>query len=150
MLVAGAVAGTMFLLSYVRAGRFGAMILSLGAGYMLAELWADSLTAGYGAVQLGPLSWSQIIYASTVLGPGVFALLFSHKKKSLVPRIVGAAVAAVFALALLLTMLAAGSDTQVVAVLREYKEAIITAALVMGLLDTVFARPPKAPKHTKD
>ena len=150
ILTAGGVALATFLFALVRSGRFGATVLSLAAGYVLALFWADTL-ASYSVGQFVFLTSSDVAYAVTLLVPGVLALLFGRKQKGLLPGVVGAAVLALFVVALLLDIFpvdAAGHQAH--ALLERYREVTISVVLVLGLFDVLLARLPKSPKRTKD
>ncbi len=149
MLVAGGIVLGMFLLAYLRSGRFGMTVLALGAGYLLALLWVDTLAA-HTMVQLSFLAWRDAVYMILVLLPGLLALFFSHKQKSLLPRIVAALAIAVLSMVLLLPLFSPESESQTVyAMIERYREVIMSGLLALGLLDMVFARLPKTPKHDK-
>jgi len=149
MLIAGGIALGTLLLSYLRSGRFGATALALGAGYLLTLLWADTLTAK--AIQLPFLSWHNAVYSGLVLLPGLLTLIFSHKQKGFLPRIVAALILSVFVIALLLPMFNPEPITQMAYdTVEHYREVIISGVLALGLLDMIFSRSPKPPKHSKD
>lgn len=150
LFIVAAPALLLFLVSYLRSGRFGATVLALGVGYLLAMMWTDVLAA-YGDVSLPHLAWRDIVYSLLVLSPGVLALLFSHKQKSLIPRSLAAVAIAVLGIMLLLPIFAPWMVGQeLYATLEQYQGVIITALLLLGLLDMVFSRLPKASKGAKD
>ena len=150
LLTVGGTALVTFLLSYIRAGRFGVTILALGAGYLLALLWTDTLIS-YPLVEIAFMSWRDAVSVSLVVLPGLFALLFGRKQRSLLPRIVAASVTAVFVVVVLLPVLMVDTSGRGLhTVLSQYRDEIISVILVIGLFDVVLARMPKAPKRTKD
>lgn len=150
LLTVGGAALVTLLLSYIRAGRFGVTILALGAGYLLALLWADTLIS-YQLVEIAFMSWRDVVSVSLVVLPGLFALLFGRKQGSLLPRIVAASVTAVFVVVVLLPVLMVDTSGRGLhTVLSQYRDEIISVILVIGLFDVVLARMPKAPKRTKD
>ena len=150
MFFAGILAIGTFLLCLVRPGRFGQVVLALGAGYVLASLWADRL-ADYQLLRLSFVSWGDAVYLGLVLLPGIFVLLFSHKQKSVMPRMVAALAVALLVVALTLPLFSAESQSRIVYdFINQYRDVIIATLLVVGLLDMAFARSPKAPKSSKD
>lgn len=149
MLVGGSIALSVLLLSYLRAGRFGMTVLALGAGYLLTLLWMDRL-AMYEFIQPSFLSWRDTVSIALITLPGLLALLFGHKQKGLVPRIIAAPAVALLVITFLLPLFAADGQSQAVyTVIERNRELIISGVLVLGLLDMVSARLPKASKHDK-
>lgn len=158
LIVAASFAAALFVLSYLRAGRFGPTMLALGAGYLLAEMWAsrlgDWLEAEFGGSFL-MISWQGVAYGALVLMPGLLALLFASKQKSVLPRFIASAVVGVFAVVLLLpvlsvaTILDANSRLLHMTV-QQYQAVAMTIGLVLGLADIFFSRLPKTPRRRKD
>lgn len=148
---AGAVAALAFLLIYVRPGRFGITVLALAAGSLLAGMWADDLSR-LQSIHIPLIPFRTLVYGGFVLLPGIVVLLFGGSHKSILPRLFAALILALFIVLLLLPILpvAAGNDV-VYTTLRQYEIYGVTVALVLGLLDVMSARMPKAPKrHSKD
>ncbi len=100
LLTAGGALLVLFLLAYLRAGRFGSTVLSFGVGYLLALMWADK--GVYEDVVLSALSPTDTVYLVLIIVPGILAMFFSSKQKSLLPRIVQAFAIAVLGVAMLL------------------------------------------------
>lgn len=149
-LVAGSVALVLFLVSYIRSGRFGSAILALGAGYLLAMMWTEILLP-YTTVSLPYLTRHDTVYGVLILLPGILALLLSPKQKSVLPKIIAALAVAGFSVALLLPIFEPWSNgSATYAAMQDYQGVIITGLLVLGLLDVLFARLPKPSKHGKD
>jgi hypothetical protein len=149
MFVGGGIALTVLLLAYFRPGRFGTTVLALGTGYLLTLIWIDTL-AMYEFIRPSFLSWRDAAMIALVTFPGLLALLFSNKQKSLLPRIVAAPAVALLVITLLLPLFIADAESQIMyRMIEDYRELIISGLLVLGLLDMVFARLPKATKHDK-
>lgn len=147
---AGAVAASMVLLGFLRSGRFGLTVLALGAGYLIASLWADTL-AGYQEVQLPYVSWRDAVYGALVLVPGILVLLFGHKQKSILPTALSALLVALLAVTLTLQLFRAEPESRLVYdSIRQYKEVIVAVILAIGVLDVAFSRSVKPPKPSKD
>lgn len=150
LIFAGVVALTLFVLSYLRTGRFGYTVLAFGAGYLLANLWSSTL-ASYMNVTVTPLSSRDIVYGLMILLPGITALLLGHKLGSALPRIVQALILAALGVALLLPILGIGSSGyQLYALVKQYRDIIISVILVIGLADMVVSRSSKMPKRHKE
>ena len=150
LMVGGMVALGVFFLSFVRSGRFGSTILAFGAGYLLATLWTDAL-AGNQLVEVPYVSWRDAVFMGFIFVPGVLTLLFGHKKKSALPRVVAALAIALFVVSLTLPLFDAAPPSHVVyGSIEQYREVIISALLVIGIFDVAFARPLKVQKPSKD
>lgn len=158
LIVVASFATALFVLSYLRAGRFGPTMLALGAGYLLAEMWASRL--GYWLeVEFGGslfvVSWQDVAYGALVLLPGLLALLFASKQKSVLPRFMASAIIGVFAVVLLLPVLSVATildaNSRLLHMTVQQHQAIaMTIGLVLGLVDILFSRLPKTPRRRKD
>lgn len=149
MIVGGGIALAFFVLSYFRAGRFGAAALAVGAGYLLTLLWGEVIAA-YNLVGLPFLTWRELVYFGMILLPGLLAILFSHKQKSVLPRMIAAIAATLLVIAALLPLLNSEPQTQIIySLLDQNREVIIGAVLTLGIVDVAFARLPKPPKPSK-
>lgn len=151
MMVAGSIALAAFLLSYIRPGRFGMVTMALGVGYIFAGLWAEHL-GKLQLMQLSFLPWPSVVYITLVVLPALVVLLFGRKQKSVFPRLITALFTALLAVLLLFPTFAATAESghEVYDLLHRYREYGMTILFALGLLDMVFARSPKVPKHTKD
>lgn len=147
LFVAGAFGALLFLLAYVRSGRFGTTVLAFGVGYLLSLMWTDILAA-HQLVSQPFLSWRDTVYVVLILVPAVLALLFSHKQKSLVPRFVASLAIAALGVVMLLPVFSVWSagDT-LYATIEDNQGLFMTALLLLGLFDMVFSRLPKASRH---
>jgi hypothetical protein len=141
----------------MRQGRYGPAALSLGAGYIFGQFWADTIAGDYGALgeALGISAWHDFVFVVLVTVPALLVLILSPKRQSIIPKPVGAFALAALAVALLLPIfsLALVMDAQSRAIyetIENNKEILITAALALGLIDIAFARHPKRAKHGKD
>lgn len=144
----------MFALAYFTRRRFGVLGLALAAGAMLSDLWAQKLTpivasTGFNIV-MPPLA--TVVSVALVLLPAVL-LLFSgpsyHKKFE---QLIGAALFALLAVALLVEPLGSGlvllgESRDIYTWLLENRVYIVTAGLIAALTDLFFARTPK--RHDK-
>lgn len=152
----GGLAAAIFVLSYMRAGRFGPVVLSIGAGYILAELWTDKLVTIYTQLNadFSLLAWPTATYAGLMLLPGLLALVLSQKRQGFLPRIIAGLAVSLLVVVMLLPSM--DSSFVVEAPLRvaydtllRYRDIIITLVLVLGVLDIAFGRLPKVGKHHK-
>lgn len=148
LLTAGGALLVLFLLAFLRAGRFGTTILAFGVGYLLATIWTDAL-ASYGNFSMPGVSSKDITYAMLVVTPGILALIFSPKQKSLLPGLLQAFAVAVLGVALLAPILGVGGGqiSEFYTLIEQNRDILVTVLLLLGLLDMVFSRSEKAPKH---
>ncbi len=147
LLTAGGALLVLFLLAYLRAGRFGSTVLSFGVGYLLALMWADK--GVYEDVVLSALSPTDTVYLVLIIVPGILAMFFSSKQKSLLPRIVQAFAIAVLGVAMLLPVLGLGGGhiSDLYGMVEQNREMIISGLLALGLVDMVLSRSEKSSKH---
>jgi hypothetical protein len=150
LILGGGVLAVLFLVAYIRAGRFGATVLALGVGYLLALMWTDILLP-YAPAALPYMSRYDTVYAFLIVVPGIVTLLFSPKHKSVFPKIITAfAVAALGVVLLLPVFESASQGSTLYTRLQDSQGVIITGLLLLGLLDVAFARFPKPSKPSKD
>lgn len=150
LIIGGGVLIALFCIAYIRAGRFGTAVLAMSAGYLLAMMWTDILLP-YVPITLPYLNRYDTAYTLLIVVPGIVALLFSPKQKSILPKIIAALALAVFGVILLLPIFEPWSrDSALYARLQDSQGVIITALVLLGLLDAVFARFPKPSKPPKD
>lgn len=147
LMTAGGVALVLFLLAYIRDGRFGASILAMTAGMFLASLWTDTLV-NVSHVTLPGITWHDAVYGGIVLLPGMLLLILAHKQHSIFPRLVAAVGIALFGTAAVLPILGVGAEGyELYALIKQYRDLLLTVCIILGLIDIVAARPPKVPKH---
>lgn len=154
-IIYGVVLILLFLLAYFTKRRFGVLGLALAAGAMLSELWAEKLTplVESTGIQISAPPLATIVAVSLVVLPALLLLASGptyHKKSE---RLVGALFFALLAVALLIEPLGSGlvleGDGQMVyTLLYENRVYIVTAGLVIALIDLLFAKtPPGKGKH---
>jgi hypothetical protein len=146
--------GLLFATAFFTKRRFGVLGLALAAGAMLSTLWVGNLTpiiASTGIVIVKP-PLSSLVSAGLILAPALLLLSSGPTYKTMRQRIIGAAAFAVLATSLLLEPL--GSALVIDSVGRpvydffvEYHAVIVTAALVLALLDLLVT---KTPRHHKE
>lgn len=145
------IVAVLFVLAYVTKRRFGLLGLALAAGALLSSLWVGDLTpiiAGAGIVVVEP-PLETIVSVGLTLLPAILLLFSGPVYKGKLHRVVGAAVFALLAGALLLPTFGSALVVDEVArpaydVLSQYRPVIITFALVYAIGDLVVA---KSPKH---
>ena len=138
---------SLFALFLVSRKHMGMPALGLTAGAVLARLWTDSLTpivADAGLVLDKPPLHSVVAVALTLL-PAVIVMARSDRAHSLMHQLYGSIVFA--ALAVMLTygafanaVILDDTSRSIVLQLLPYDAAIITACIVLALIDIVYKR----------
>ena len=147
LIVLGLYFAALFVLFFVSRRHIGMPALGLTAGAVLAKLWTDPLTpivADAGLIIEKPPLASIVAVALTLL-PAILVIARSSKAHSTGHRIYSS-----FVFAALATMLTYGAfanavildDTsrEIVIKLLPYDSAIITACIVLALIDVVYHR----------
>lgn len=151
ILVISVLAAVLFGAVFVAKRRFGLLALGLAAGAMLSSVWAGDVApiiAQAGFVSVKP-PLEAVVATALILLPAILLLFTGKKQKSLPLRAVGAATFAVLAIVFLQEPLGAAlvidaTGQPVYDAMVKYHDAIVTAGLVLALLDILFA---KSPKH---
>lgn len=144
----------LFLGAYVTRRRFGVLGLALAAGYVLSVMWHDTLVQVAGSINVdtGPISPVTILTLLVILLPSVILLFGGPSYKTKRGRLLGslfyAILAVVFSLgALEHTLVLMGEGKMVYDTIVEYQQYILTAALIVAILDIMHARTGKAKKE---
>ena len=155
-IVFGIILIALFGLAFLTKRRFGVLGLALAAGAMLSSLWADSLTpvianAGF-VVDKPPLI--TVVAVGLVLLPAVILLFSGPSYKDMPLRIVGAFAFAALAVALLIEPLGSAlvlldEGKTVYDFFVEYRVYIVTAGLILALLDILATRTPGRRRSSK-
>ncbi|HMH69953.1 MAG TPA: hypothetical protein VK502_01000 [Candidatus Saccharimonadales bacterium] len=146
--------GLLFATAFFTKRRFGVLGLALAAGAMLSNLWVGDLTpiiASAGIIIVKP-PLSSLVSAGLILLPALLLLASGPTYKSMVQRVVGAGAFAVLAIALLLEPLGSALVIDTVGkpvydFFVEQKVIIITAALILAILDLLVSKSPKRRKE---
>jgi hypothetical protein len=145
----------LFIIAYFSNRRFGVRGLALAAGAMISSLWVSDLTpliAQAGFVLVRPPLESVVAVIVTLL-PAVLLLSSGQPNKSTLPRIFGALLFALLAVALLFQPIVAAlvietPGDQLYAFLIQYRDVIITICLIAATIDLALTKIPKIPtKH---
>ncbi len=149
--------GVLFVVAYLTKRRFGVLALALAAGALLSDLWAEKLTpliqdAGV-VVERPPMV--TLVAAGIVLLPAVVLFASGPVYRKPQERLIGAFLFALLAVALLVEplgsgLLLSGESKTVYDVIAENRVYIVTAGLVIGVVDILFTRMPKyGGRHAK-
>jgi len=144
----------LFAVAFFSKRRVGVAGLALAAGAMLASMWVGDVTpfiVQAGIVIVKPPLESVVTAALTLL-PAVMVLFVGATYKSTVQRVIGSALFALFAVALLLPSIGAAlvidtAGKPLFDFFNEYRTLIVTIGLVFSVLDIIFVKIPKPSKH---
>lgn len=148
VLVFAVLAVVFFVSAFITRRRFGLLGLALAAGSILSGIWsydAGLVVSSVGIFSSGPLTTAATLSAIVLLPAGIL-LFHGYTYKSLVGRIVGAALFTLLALAFLveplgyaLTLEGVGAD--VYTWLVQNRQIIIGIGLAIAVVDLFFTRP---------
>lgn len=139
-------------LAFLSKRRFGVLGLALAAGASMSTVWVGDVTpfiASVGVAATQP-PLESLVSAGLILLPAAVLLLGGPVYRGKGQRIVGAVFFALLAMTLLLEPLAAalvieGPGKMVYDALYEYRIFIVTACVVVALIDIVTMKTPKTP-----
>ena len=145
-----------FLITFISGRRFGPLALSLAAGSMLAEIWAEWLTiivSGLG-FEVPGLPYGVISTIIILIGPLCVLLLSGPKYFTKIERLGSALLISVLAAAFLVRpmgqyMTLNGEALAIYTVLVEWWRYVVTAGLILGLIDLFLLHSVKASKSKK-
>jgi len=155
IVIFAAIAIALFAGAFLSKRRFGLLGLALTAGATLSTIWGDTaglMLAGTGLVPDGPFT-NAIALSVVVLLPAVLLLFHGYTYKGTLPRIVGSILFTVLALAFLVGPIGyalplTGLANQAYSLLVEYKDIIISAGVILAVVDLFFTKP--APKKSRE
>jgi hypothetical protein len=147
------VIAALFALVFFTKRRFGVLGLALAAGAMLSNLWVGDLTpiiAEAGLVLIKP-PLASVVAAGLTLLPAILLLVSGPTYKSMPQRVGGALAFAILAITLLLDPLGSalvieGPGRVVYQYMVDHRTLIITAGLVLAVVDVFLTR---SPRHAK-
>ena len=156
LIILGIYAALLFVIGFASRKSMGVPTLALAAGAVLAKLWTDSLTpliAGTGVIIVRP-PLSSIVAIALTLIPALILMIrapkATHHHHSWYSSFVFAVLVAMltygaFANAVVLDE----ASKQYVAQLIAYDKYIITAGVVLAVLDVMFYKKPLPRDHHK-
>lgn len=148
ILVFAGLAVVLFAGAFISKRRFGLLGLALTAGAMLSTLWsydAGLIVSSTGLLPEGVITQAGV-QSFVVLLPAILLLFHGYSYKKLIPRIIGSLLFTALALAFLVEPIGyalplEGSGATVYATLKEYKDVIISAGVVLAVVDLFFTKP---------
>ena len=148
VIVFAALAVVLFLGAYISKRRFGLLGLALTAGATLSTLWtyeAGLIVSSTGLIPEGVVTQA-VTQSLVVLLPAILLLFHGYAYKNRVSRIAGSLLFTVLALAFLVGPIGyalplEGVGAQVYGTLKTYKDAIISAGVVLAIVDLFFTKP---------
>jgi len=149
------VAILLFLGAFFSRRRFGLLGLALTAGATLSTLWSQD--AGYllsatGLISDGPLT-NAVALSIVVLLPAIVLLFHGYTYKTMFGRIIGATLFMVLAVAFLVEPLGyalnlSGGAAEIYEQIVANKGIIVSAGVVIAIIDLFFTKPAKS-EHDK-
>jgi len=157
VLLFGGVAVAVTALAFVLNRRFGMLALSLAAGALLAELWAEWLAGvigGLGVSNVAGLPNGVVATIILTVGPLVLLLITGPKGPGKLLRLISAVLVGVLAAAVLVRPLGKfmtldAEAMQTYKLLSDWWYYVATVGLVAGLLDMSLPLRAKAPAAKK-
>lgn len=151
-----AIAAALFAGAFITKRRFGLLGLALTAGATLSTMWsyeAGLIISSTGLVPNGPMT-NAIALSAVVLLPAVLLLFHGQAYKSVFPRLIGAALFTVLAMAFLVEPLGfmlplTGNAKVAYDIINDYKNLIISVGVALAVLDLFFTKPVKHEKVEK-
>lgn len=148
------VIAALFTIAFFTRRRFGVLGLALAAGATLSAMWVGDLTpiiAKAGIIIVQPPLSSVVAVALTLL-PAVLLLSSGPVYRSMLQRVVGSSMFAVLAIAFLLPALGSalvidGVGQSVYAFFVHYHTYIITAGLMVAVIDVLISKTSKRHKE---
>lgn len=144
------IAVALFIGAFWSRRRFGLLGLALTAGATLSAIWghnAGLVVASTGLVPAGPIT-NAVALSVVVLLPSIVLLFHGYTYKDDIPRVIGAALFTILAIAFLiepisyalpLEGIAADAYRQVIM----YRDVIISIGVVLAIVDLFFTKPAK-------
>jgi hypothetical protein len=151
IIILAVVALVLFAGAFISKRRFGLLGLALTAGATISTIWeydAGLLISSTGLVPNGPITQAATL-SLIVLLPAILLLFHGYTYKNIFARLFGSILFAVLALAFLVeplgyTLPLEGIGADVYNQLRTYKDVIISAGVVIAVIDLFFTKRPKA------
>lgn len=148
ILVFAGLAVVLFAGAFISKRRFGLLGLALTAGAMLSTLWsydAGLIVSSTGLLPEGVITQAGV-QSFVVLLPAILLLFHGYSYKKPIPRIIGSLLFTALALAFLVEPIGyalplEGNGATVYATLKEYKDVIISAGVVLAVVDLFFTKP---------
>lgn len=148
VIVFAILAAVLFASALITKRRFGLLGLALAAGSILSSIWsydAGLLVGSLGVAPAGPLT-TAITLSLIVLLPAILLLFHGYTYKTIVGRIYGALLFTLLALAFLVeplgfTLPLEGVGANIYQYLVDYKDVIISVAIVLAVVDLFFTKP---------
>lgn len=156
IIILASVALALFFGAFISKRRFGLLGLALTAGATLSTIWsynAGLVVAATGVVPDGVITQA-IAQSLVVLLPAILLLFHGYSYKGVVGRIVGALLFTVLALVFLVEPLSYalpldGTGGLVYSTIRQYKDIIISAGVILAVIDLFFTKPAHLAEKSK-
>ncbi|MEO6109695.1 MAG: hypothetical protein ABIP50_01630 [Candidatus Saccharimonadales bacterium] len=156
IIIFAVLAAALFVGAFLSRRRFGLLGLALTAGATVSGIWgydAGLVVSSTGLVPEGPLT-NAIALSLVVLLPAAILLFHGYTYKNALPRVIGALLFTMLALAFLVDPLGfvLPQDGWAGIVYRwfvDWKELIISVGVVFAVIDLFFTKPAKKEKDKR-
>lgn len=156
LMLFGAIVAVVFCLAFVSGRRFGALMLALAAGAMLAGFWSEWLAAVIGGVHVRVPGLPNGVLATVILtiAPLCLLLLGGPKYQKKHERALAAVMIALVTAALLVKPLGQymaldAASLAVYKVLHGWWQVVVTVGILAGLADVFMLHTGKVPAKNK-
>jgi hypothetical protein len=148
IIVFAGLAVVLFAGAFISKRRFGLLGLALTAGATLSSIWsynAGLVVSATGLVPEGVITQA-VAQSAVVLLPAILLLFHGYSYKNVVSRIVGSFLFTILALAFLVDPIRyalplEGLGATVYSYLTQYKDIIISAGVILAVVDLFFTKP---------
>lgn len=148
IIVFAGLAVVLFAGAFISKRRFGLLGLALTAGATLSSIWsynAGLVVSATGLVPEGVITQA-VAQSAVVLLPAILLLFHGYSYKNIVSRIVGSFLFTILALAFLVDPIRyalplEGLGATVYSYLTQYKDIIISAGVILAVVDLFFTKP---------
>ena len=142
------IAVLLFAGAFISKRRFGLLGLALTAGATLSTIWsydAGLVVSGTGLFPEGVVTQA-VTQSLVVLLPAILLLFHGYSYKNIVSRSIGSLLFTVLAIAFLLEPISfalplEGAGAQVYDTIRDYRDVIISAGVILAVVDLFFTKP---------
>lgn len=153
IILLGAIFAILFAGAFISKRRFGLLGLALTAGATISTIWeydAGLLISSTGLVPNGPVTQA-VTLSLIVLLPAILVLFHGYTYKNIFSRMIGSLLFAGLALAFLVEPIGyilplEGLGADVYNQVKNYKDVIISAGVILAVADLFFTKPAKAPE----
>ncbi len=146
----------LFAIAFVAKKRFGLLGLALAAGYILSDVWGESVGIAASIAGLPDNSQTNAMVASVlILLPALLLMFHGYSYKSFLPRVFGALIFCVLAVTFILKSIGGNlvwdsSEISLYKTFTDYSDYVIGTGLAFSVIDLFFTKPAKKAEKGKE